>query len=37
MTGAQHIVDTPQLEFAVWWGLAAGPLAAASMEGAQSW
>ena len=27
MTGAQHIVDTPRLEFAVWWGLAAGPLA----------
>ena len=27
MTETQPIVDTPRLEFAVWWGVAAGPVA----------
>jgi hypothetical protein len=27
MAEAQHIVDTPRLEFGVWWGVAAGPVA----------
>src|SRR6185312_13801683 len=27
MAEAQQIVDTPRLEFAVWWGIAAGPIA----------
>jgi hypothetical protein len=27
MKEAEHIADTPRLEAAVWWGVAAGPLA----------
>jgi len=27
MSETQSIVDTPRLEFAVWWGVAAGPVA----------
>jgi len=27
MSETQPIVDTPRLEFAVWWGVAAGPVA----------